>query len=300
MLVGGAWYLGQNNPAEPGAPSSTGTRAIDVESAERPVGDFVIATVNGEPIYHSEFVIAVRSLPGAAQPIAAKPAGKRVILEELVKLKVLKQETLQEGWSREPDVAVEIASALDNILASVALERLVGEAPNDLEGFYNKYKNEFRGTHTRQILIAYDGGLFGPRGGGKALPEAEAFEVAEGIAGRLRAGEDFASIATAESDDEPSSARGGELGMVRPGQLGSVLDSAVELLEINEISEPIKSAYGIHIFQVTGREIPTFDEVRGDLQRQGEALKARIVVNSLKSEARVEIENDEFFEEIVP
>ncbi len=299
-LVGGAWFLGQNTLAGHGATPPTERYEIDVESANRPIGDFVIATVNGEPIYHSEFIIAVQSLPGAAQPITSRPAGKRVMLEELVKLKVLKQEAIRNGWTREPNIAAEIATALDGMVASVALDRLVNEEPDDLESFYNRYRNEFRGTRTRQILIAYRGGLIMPRGGGKAAREAEAIKRADEIVGRLRSGEDFAAVARAESDDEPTASRGGDLGLVRPGQLGSVLDSTVELLEIDEISEPIKSAYGIHVFQVTGRETSTYDEVRGSLQRQGASLKARIVVNALKTAAKVEIQNEEFFEGIVP
>lgn len=303
LLIAGAWSLGPT-----GAKSETGGHAEATAEApsptnrdvERPEGDFQIATVNGEPIYHADFVLAVQSLPPSAQPIAAKPAGKRVILEEMIKVKILEQEAKRLGLDREPEVAVQLNSALDNLLAGVALERLVSSAPKDLREFYDAYTNQFRGTSVRQVLIAYDGGLIPKRGGGTSPSEAEAMKKAIQIAKRLRGGEDFASVAAAESDDDQTAKNGGSLGVVRPGQLGSLLDGAVDALAINEISDPIRSAYGIHIFEVTGREISPFEQMEVSLRRQGDPLRARIVVNDLKEKASVEITNPQFFEETVP
>jgi parvulin-like peptidyl-prolyl isomerase len=242
----------------------------------------------------------VQSLPPAAQPIAAKPAGKRVILDELIKLKVLKQEAKRKGIDKDPDVAVQLSSALDNMLAAVALEKLVSDAPVDLRAFYDAYTDQFRGTRVRQLIVSYDGGLIPPKNGGKALSEADAKARASELAKRIRGGEDFGAVASAESDDVQSAPQGGDLGLVRPGQLGTALEGEIEKLGLNEVSEPIKSAYGIHIFEVTGREVSTFEQVEGALQQQGGKLRAQIIVNDLREKAKVKIENDQFFEAQVP
>jgi peptidyl-prolyl cis-trans isomerase C len=301
LLISGAWMLGQKGGSH--APETAGTSPeAEVAPADvpRPKGDFILATVNGEPIYHTDFVLAVQSLPPAAQPIAAKAAGKKVILDELIKLKVLKQEARRRGLDKEPEIAVQLSSALDNMLAAVALERLVSDAPSDMQAFYEAYRNQFRGTRVRQVLVAYEGGLIPPKEGGRALPEAEARAKASRLADRIRSGESFGAVATAESDDTQSATQGGDLGLVRPGQLGTALESEIDKLEVNRVSEPIKSAYGFHVFEVTGREVSTFDQIEGALRSQGGQLRAQIVVNDLREKANVTIENEAFFEPTVP
>jgi hypothetical protein len=300
LLIGGAWLLGRNGVTDPSETVERPGGETVEGPTERPAGDFVLASVNGEPIYHTEFELAVQSLPAAAQPIAALPAGRRVILDEIIKLKVLKQAAQRKGLDRDPEIAVQLSSALDNMLAAVALEKLVEDSPEDLRAFYDAYSNQFRGTRVRQVLVAYDGGVLPPKSGGKAMSEADAKKKAAGIASRIRGGEDFAAVARAESDDDQSAEAGGSLGLVRPGQLGAALDEAIEGLEPNQVSDPIKSAYGIHVFEVTGREVSAFEDVENALRQQGDQLRAQIVLNDLKEKAKVTIENDEFFEVNVP
>jgi len=213
-----------------------------------------------------------------------------------VKLKLLKQQAEKMGVDKDPAIISQVAAMRDNILASSALEKIVTEAPTDVQAFYEKYKNQFRGTHVRQILVAYEGSLAPARPNAPKLSESQAREKAASIADRLRKGGDFAAIAKADSDDVNSGARGGELGMLRPGQLGSSLEGPIDTLQINEVSQPIRSPYGFHIFQVTGREVSTFEQVKPALEKQGMNLRAQIVVNAMKESAKIEYENG-FFEE---
>ena len=223
LLVVGAWFAGSKGLGKSPEAGVVEAPAEVVKSTARPAGDFVIAEVNGEKIYHSDFVIALESLPASAKAIAGKPAGKRVITEEIVKLKLLKQQAEKMGIDRDPEIASQVAAMRDNILAASALEKIVTEAPADLQAFYEQYKNQFRGTRLRQVLVSYDGALIPARPGTPKLSEAQAREKAQGIAERLRKGGDFAAVARAESDDQQTAESGGDLGFIRPGQLGSSL-----------------------------------------------------------------------------
>ncbi|MGK2858019.1 MAG: peptidylprolyl isomerase [Thermoanaerobaculia bacterium] len=299
LLVVGAWLAGKGGIGKSSEASVESPAAQVEKTPERPKGDFVIAEVNGEKVYHSDFQIAVESLPENARAIAGKPAGKRVITEEIVKLKLLKQQAEKMGIDKDPEILSQVSAMRDNILAASALEKIVTEAPSDLQAFYEKYKTQFRGTRLRQVLVSYDGALIPAKAGTAKLSEAQAREKAAGIADRIRKGEDFATVARAESDDTQTAERGGELGMVRPGQLGSSLEVPIELLKENEVSAPIRSPYGFHIFQVTAREVSTFEQVRPALEQQGVNLRAQIVVNSVKESAKIEF-NENFFEEKAP
>lgn len=294
LLVAGAWFAGRSGLGK--SPEASVAAPVTVEKAPtRPAGDFVIAEVNGEKIYHSDFVIALESLPAAAKAIAAKPAGKRVITEEIVKLKLLKQEAEKMGLDEDPQIASQVAAMRDNILAASALEKIVTDTPPDPQAFYEKYKNQFRGTRLRQVLVSYDGALIPAKAGTPKLSEVQAREKAEAIAARIRKGEDFAAIARKESDDVQSAERSGDLGLIRPGQLGSSLEAPIEKLQVNEVSEPIRSPYGFHVFQVTAREVSTFEQIKPAIEQQGANLRAQIVVNAVKENAKIEL-NEDFFE----
>jgi peptidyl-prolyl cis-trans isomerase SurA len=67
---------------------------------------------------------------------------------------------------------------------------------------------------------------------------------------RLRAGEDFANLARANSQDTLSAARGGDLGWISPGETVPSFEEAVDSLSPGEISAPVKTQYGWHLIQV--------------------------------------------------
>ena len=55
------------------------------------------------------------------------------------------------------------------------------------------------------------------------------------------------------SEDIGSAQEGGELGWTTPGQMVPEFEQAMAVTEIGQISEPVKSQYGWHIIEVTGR-----------------------------------------------
>ncbi len=80
-----------------------------------------------------------------------------------------------------------------------------------------------------------------------ALALAEAISITQ----RLRAGEDFATLAAQYSDDTGSAQQGGDLGFFSRGQMVSEFEEAAFSLPIGQISEPVKSQFGYHIIEVT-------------------------------------------------
>jgi len=70
---------------------------------------------------------------------------------------------------------------------------------------------------------------------------------------RLRAGEDFATLARANSQDTLSAANSGDLGWVNEGDTVPEFEEAMNRLEPGEISGPVKSQFGWHLIQVQER-----------------------------------------------
>lgn len=70
---------------------------------------------------------------------------------------------------------------------------------------------------------------------------------------RLENGEDFATLARANSQDPLSAARGGDLGWLNQGDTVPEFENQMNRLQPGELSQPFKTQFGWHLLQVTER-----------------------------------------------
>lgn len=120
--------------------------------------------------------------------------------------------------------------------------------------------------------------------------EARDFAVA------LRAGADFARLASSVSLDQATKARGGDLGFVSAGMLPPDIEKVVFALKPGEISAPVRSPSGFHLFKLEesrpGR-LAAFQEIATDLKQN--LLAERIAtawksyVQELRAAAKIEL-----------
>lgn len=99
---------------------------------------------------------------------------------------------------------------------------------------------------------------------------------------RLVNGDDFADAARARSDDIGSATNGGDLGWVTPGQTVPEFERAMGALQPGEISEPVKTPFGVHLIQVLERR-------ERDLSRERERARARSQILARKADERHEL-----------
>jgi hypothetical protein len=84
---------------------------------------------------------------------------------------------------------------------------------------------------------------------------ADAKAKAEEVLAKVKAGEDFATLAKQYSQDTTAS-NGGDLGFFSKGKMVPEFETAAFALKAGEVSELVKTVYGYHIIKVT--------EVKGD------------------------------------
>jgi len=108
------------------------------------------------------------------------------------------------------------------------------------------------------------------------------------------AGDDFAAIAKAVSEDPGSAVEGGELGWTGPGAFVPEFEQTMSELELGEISQPIQSPFGWHIIEVLERRThDTTDDVRRQKAmmaiRNGKvAEETELWIRQIRDEAFVE------------
>jgi len=143
-------------------------------------------------------------------------------------------------------------------------------------------------TRARHILVRMN----------EIVAETEARRRLEEIKAKLDAGGDFAEFARAQSEDA-SSAKGGELGWLSPGDTVPEFEKAMDALKPGEISEPVQSPFGWHLIQVLERRTEDLTKER-ERQLARQALRARKAdevftdwVRQQRDRAFVELHTDE-------
>lgn len=102
-------------------------------------------------------------------------------------------------------------------------------------------------------------------------------ELAEATYDRLQQGEVFTDVAKELSQDIASAPSGGDLGYFEPGIFDQAFESVVSKLSLNEVSEPVRTRFGLHLIKVT-------EVIKGD-QDDFASVKAEVKKRFLQQEA---------------
>lgn len=111
-------------------------------------------------------------------------------------------------------------------------------------------------------------------------PAAESAAIqkkAEDLLKQVKGGADFAALATKNSDDTVSAAKGGDLDWVTRGQTVPEFEQSAFSLKAGEISNLVKTMYGFHILKVEAKEdarLRPLAEVKDELRK--ELLKSEV------------------------
>jgi peptidyl-prolyl cis-trans isomerase SurA len=140
-------------------------------------------------------------------------------------------------------------------------------------------------TRARHILIRV----------GDAASDAEARSRVEGLRQRIEGGEDFATLARANSDDRGSAVKGGDLGWVKPGSVVPQFEEEMNRLQPGQLSKPFRTNFGWHVVQVVERrQVDSADERTREAAtkaiRERKAEEAmELYMRRLRDESHVEI-----------
>lgn len=157
----------------------------------------------------------------------------------------------------------------------LSVEDLINKDPISEETLTERYQ-ERKASFTkpaqwkaRHILIDVDP---------EAVAELEqAEQKAQDLLAKIRAGEAFDALASEFSDDFGSKKTGGDLGWFGPGRMVKPFEEAVKAMKVGEISEPVKSQFGLHIIKLEDtkpKTIRPLAEVREQLEKDVQKERA--------------------------
>ncbi len=164
----------------------------------------------------------------------------------------------------------------------------------DLQAYYNQHQDDFRISETvtvRHILIKTPT----PGPDGKVDPKGvdAAKAKAEDIQKQLKAGGDFAQLATKNSDDPGSAQNGGLLPPITRGRTVPEFEQAAFNTPKGQTTDIIRTSYGFHIIRVEDKQsarVKPLDEVKAQIEpavkQQKAAAAAQSLANAVESTAR--------------
>lgn len=244
-----------------------GNVSRNIEISDEEVDNF-LSTEEGEIMTQPEFRV-VQALLEVSKSDSKSERSRKEEFVDGVLASILAGKPFPEAVSvidpypfRGGDLGWRKIDAIPSMFAEVIPNLEVGETAKiqSGSGFHLVYLADERGrkrmvqqTEVRHILIKPT----------EVLDEEAARELAASLRQRALDGEDFSELAKEFSDDIGSAQEGGELGWTSPGQMVPEFEAAMATTEVGEISEPVKSQFGWHILEVTGRRDQNIaDEMR--------------------------------------
>ena len=122
-------------------------------------------------------------------------------------------------------------------------------------------------THAQHILIRLN----------EVVSEQDAIQRLSGLKDRIQMGDaDFGDLARQHSDDG-SAAKGGDLGWLSPGETVPEFERAMNALKPGEVSDPVRTPFGVHLIKVLERR----DE---DMAEERQRVMARQTIRLRKAD----------------
>jgi peptidyl-prolyl cis-trans isomerase C len=238
--------------------------------------DPVVARANGVDIHQSDLALAEDEI-GSNMPAMAPEQKREYLISYLADIVVLSQAAEQQKLGDNPEVKRAIAFARNKVLMEALLQKTGDAAETDaaLHKVYDeavKQMSNQEEVHARHILVATE-------------DEAKAIEA------ELKKGADFATLAKEKSKDPSGAANGGDLGYFTKDEMVPEFAEAAFKLDKGQISDPVHTKFGWHIIKIEDKRIkpvPTFDEVKPQLQNYVAHHAQAELVDSLRKTANIE------------
>lgn len=296
--------------------------ATIADEEKDPVGD-KLAVVNGTAITQADVDREINPfLRGSLKGEQLEEAKKKV-LENLINMELLYQQAQKEGmkidetvlnerlegWKKRFKDEEELKKVLERINLSEAelktnmkrgmlIQEIISQkispkisvSEEEAKLYYDTHINVFKKpdeVKASHILIKVEAKA-------DEAQKAEARKKIEDIQKRVKKGEDFAALAK-EFSQCPSSAKGGDLGYFRRGQMVKPFEDAAFKLKPGELSDIVKTSFGFHLIKVTDKKpggTTPYETVKGRveqfLKNEKTQKETELYLEEIKKDAKIE------------
>ena len=236
----------------------------------------ILATVDGAPITENDVAAAMADIgPGLPQKLD-RAQRQKYVLDYLIDLKLAAKKAEADKLDQTPEFAKKLAYyrdklAMEELLDKIAKDAATEEAERKAYDEAAKAQPPQEEIHARHILVPTE-------------------DEAKKALARVKAGEDFAKVATELSKDP--SGDGGDLGWFTKDRMVPEFSDAAFKLKKGEISDPVKTQFGWHIIQVEDtrtKTFPPFEQVKDQAARYVSQKAEQDAILQLHNAAKIEL-----------
>lgn len=259
--------------------SATETNPEDVATILPP--ETILASFGGQTITLGEFNQIWEQLPEEYK----LQLDKSMVLDQVISEKLLIQEANNMGLEKDNDVLEQIKKMTEQILVQTLIQREILDKVEVNDEEVSEYYEQNKGSFTEKEQIH----LYNI----STANEEEAQVILE----QLKAGGDFSEIAKEKSTGS-SAAQGGDLGYLTKGTVIPEIEEIIFALEIEELSEVVKTDSDFNIFKITEKKpeiVKSLEEVKEEIIQTLLPTKQKEAFDNLLEElkGKVEIEINE-------
>ena len=244
--------------------------------------DEINAYYSSHPKEFDEFLA---SNPRASQQ--AQGAQREEMKKQVGDFKVIAERARREGLERDDLTRLQLLFTRSQTLAGAYLgdlqknaDKLVSDT--DVEQYFKEHPSDFDEVRVRHILISTQPKPEAEEENDKdnkdskdkktpepkALTKEEARKKSEALLARARKGEDFAKLASENSDDPGSKDKGGEYDFFGHGKMVPEFEKAAFALKPGEISDLVETQFGFHIIKLEERRSAASPETDQKVKQQ--------------------------------
>jgi peptidyl-prolyl cis-trans isomerase C len=235
-----------------------------------------LAKVNGVPIPSQRADAMMSQL--ASQGQGNIPQLRERVKEQLITYELISQEATRLGLTKQPDIALQLDLARQNVLFRAYLQDYVKRNPvtdAEIKAEYDKVKAARAGKeyHARHILV-------------KTEDEGKA------VIAKLKGGAKFEDVAKAQSQDPTNKDKGGDLDWAAPDNYVPEFGKALAALPKGALSDaPVKTEYGWHVIRVDDiRDVqfPPVEQLKPQIEEMLQQQRVGKMLADLRAKAKIE------------
>lgn len=268
--------------------------ATEVASQEDSVSPYV-AVVNGRSIPQDRLELRVKTAKQQGQPDTVEL--RKAIQDDLINLEVASQFAVSSKLDKQNKVRWEIKLARQTVMINASGREYLDQQLelSRQSTLVEAYVKDFANTPPiGDEILKQEYELLKKRVGNKEYRLSHILvgskEEAMSVLAEVGTSQ-FADVAQAKSGDVGSRDKGGELGWAIPSNFVQPFADAAITLSQGQVSAPVQTQFGWHIIKLEDTrelKIPTFDEIKPNLNKQLQQQAIQKHIAYLRGKAKIE------------
>lgn len=212
----------------------------------------VLATISGVEITDKDLDAIIMRYPEDRRSYFSSEMGKKQVLEQMIAFELMNKLGIEMQLDKTEEYRDSLAQMEKDLLTQITINKVLSEVTvtdEEARKYYDDNSQEFEqkeSVSAKHILV-------------------DNLEDCESIKAKIQSGELTFEEAAAKHSTCPSKDQGGSLGVFSKGMMVPEFEEAAFTMEINTVSEPVKTQFGYHLILVDAKNEPkrsSFEEVK--------------------------------------